>query len=41
MPVTFVIRYAHPSGRLQAQRKLRCATATKSNQKMPQPYGEA
>ena len=36
MPVTFCI-VRHLRGALQAQRKLRCAAAKKSHQKMPQP----
>jgi hypothetical protein len=34
-PVTFCIRYAHPTGRLAGAQQTTLSTAKKSNQKMP------
>ena len=35
MPVTFFIRFAHPSGRPSGAAQTTLCTATKSNQRMP------
>jgi hypothetical protein len=40
-PVTFFIRFAHPTERPSGAQQTTLSTAKKSNQKMPQPYGEA